>query len=371
MWVLIKLSLVIVGFFVRYLRNPNSKLPEDRVFVNGDTIHYRQKKHKGTINSTTFEILLPTHAYFKLTEESWVDRLLKGMGFSEELQTRDENFDRHIYIASDSEAVQRALRSSQEARDLISKLFRRGCKNIAGDGKRVSFHFKGDLSLERGVHNLISELKQTLLSLSIRARSIFDDSFFYKALLIESVIYSLGIAGALGAIQIFIISRYGDLHLNAWDLVRPGLAFAAFLFISVMAFVVFFMRGSSRGHRIIVESALVLCFGVPTAGIDMIGDFNMSADNSRPIKIRCKIVELRKQEHRGRRGRTYYTYHLRPQRMNPGTIEKVEGIEVPYSIQISSDNYHAAFGRKYVTLNIGRGALGVPWYRSMRFDYME
>jgi hypothetical protein len=122
------------------------------------------------------------------------------------------------------------------------------------------------------------------------------------------------------------------------------------------------MRGSSRGHRIIVESAIVLVLGLPVAGIQVVGDSNRALDDAPPALVTRTIGYCEVREHRGRRGRRWYSYHvwLAP------AVEHPAGPSLPAEIEVTRSICNRAAAGDAIELEIGPGRWSIPWYRSIR-----
>lgn len=74
-----------------------------------------------------------------------------------------------------------------------------------------------------------------------------------------------------------------------------------------------------------------------------------------------EILTAEKREHRGRRGRTWYTYHLQL-----ADTREPASIEVPGWLSVDRSVWAAAARGRLLELRIGQGWLGHPWYRELR-----
>ena len=89
------------------------------------------------------------------------------------------------------------------------------------------------------------------------------------------------------------------------------------------------------------------------------GELNKNLDRAAPVEVVADITRIYEQEHRGRRGRRYYTYHIDIDLLSESPFE------IPLHIEISHKNYRALSEAKKVRLSIGRGYLDYPWYRAL------
>jgi hypothetical protein len=234
----------------------------------------------------------------------------------------------------------------------------------------------GDLELLRRVHAASAGLEDIV-------HSRLRDRFLWKALVVEGVVWS--IAGyAIGAV-VELAVRKEDYHLDASAVAWTGLAAAGVALAVLLAVIALALRGSSRGHRIIVESAIVLLLGLPTTAIQVVGDTNRALDDAPGIRFARVVAECEVQVHTGRRGRKSYSYHLhlRPPgaalsdderrvldelELPPGVVVPPPeaprgGPELPGDIEITRELCDVAHAGATVELELGPGLCGLPWNR--------
>jgi hypothetical protein len=137
-----------------------------------------------------------------------------------------------------------------------------------------------------------------------------------------------------------------------------GLGLAATLFIAIFLW----LRNSSRGHRLIVESAIGLILGFPVAGIQVVSDLNRELDHGEPQIVRRQIINKGSQAHRGKGG-GYTTYHLR---LAPPA--KPEEPMIPDWLQVNQKLYNGATPQSSLRVEVAPGWLGVRWYRRMSIE---
>jgi len=133
-----------------------------------------------------------------------------------------------------------------------------------------------------------------------------------------------------------MIAHREDYHVRPHDVIPVGLAAAAGMFAILLGLIVLWMRGSSRGHRVIVESALVLLLGLPVTGIQIVGDTNRALDDAPSERI-TRAVQQCEAERRGP--------------------------DLPRSIETTRDVCRAAYAHGEIELEIGPGRWRLPWFR--------
>lgn len=358
MWILLKIFVALFAFLARYSTKSFQTWGTEEKNHNGESYLEKIKRTKNSVASTSFGFPSKGKTLFKITKESFWDRMAKTIGLAVEFQTGDRHFDEHYYLACDSEGLQKAIQEDVGIRDLVHGLFQAGCQSIAGDGTHLWVKFPYDRSDDQDAINRSMEFNRSFNELRSKITRKFFDPFAAKALMIEAIVWSIAGYAWFAYPQFFIFRE--DVHLAQYPIMRDGLLAGVLLALSLVSIIVFFLRGSSRGHRIIVESIFLLALSIPVSGIQLVTDINTNLDRSEPWIVRSKIERVYEQEHRGRRGRRYYTYHMDIQ---PVAHDKVD---VPLSIQVSSSDYRKLQQAGMVEIEIGQGRLKHPWFKAIR-----
>ena len=366
MWILIKIIFLFIAFFLRIFakfwplmagRIIESKIISGtnvKIIIHGD----RSSTEGTTTEGTTLLLDFPCRSIFRLSQETNIDRYFKKIGFSVEIQTGDKNFDKHIYIESDSPAFSDEIKRDENSRKLIMGLFNQGCKYIRCDGKSLFIYFDSDRRKDSPVHKAVDLLLQ-LRDLDQKWIGFFRDPFAIKALLIEAVIWSLGVYGIIGFYELFFLRP--DRYLDAMPLAVTGIFIGIVGAVILLTMVFLLLRGSSRGHRIVIESALVLSLAFPVGGIQFLSDINTELDQQPSILIERKIRTTEKRN-LGTRRSPYCSYLLYLDH-----TDKRELLEIYPEIEIESDAYTAAQNATHVMIEIGPGRFNFPWFRSFKF----
>ena len=370
MWILIKIIFLFIAFFLRIFAKfwplMAGRVIESKIISGTNVkiiIHGHRSStedgHRSSTEGTTLLLDFPCRSIFRLSQETNIDRYFKKIGFSVEIQTGDKNFDKHIYIESDSTAFSDEIKRDENSRKLIMGLFNQGCKYIRCDGKSLSIYFDSDRSKDSPVHKAVDLLLQ-LRDLDQKWIGFFRDPFAIKALLIEAVIWGLGVYGILGFYEWFFLR--GDRHVDGIALFVIGIFIGIVGAVILLTMVFLVLRGSSRGHRIVIESALVLSLAFPVGGIQFLSDINTELDQQPSILIERKIRTTEKRNHGRFKRERYYTYHLYLDH-----TDKRELLEIYPEIEIESDAYTAAQNATHVMIEIGPGRFNFPWFRSFKF----
>lgn len=363
MWILFKFAAALFAFIYRWFHRRDSidPKPDLAVTVNGITCHVTPHVHKGRTIKTVLNLDLNCSAIFKLSRETKWDGLFKSLGLSTEIQTGDPNFDQLIYITCDSSAFALELKSDESARKKITDLFQAGATHIEGDGKLLLVTFPGDMTAQLAVKHLAIELRHSLSDIDLNFRGHGRDPFVYKAIAIECLIYSLGAYAFTSYLEWRIMEQ--TLHLDMLGLASRGLGLGILLTILLLGLIVLLLKGSSRGHRILVESALVLGLSLPISGISLFGDANTTFDKGSPTWVKRGIYRTYSVLHRGRKGTTWHTYHMMLKEP-----EASETIPIPGTIQISIENYRKAQNKEFVSIELMPGYFGFAWIRTIEIQ---
>jgi hypothetical protein len=365
MWLVIRLVLVALGFAIR--QRQRRSLPASTGRFQG--VAYFETR---TGNSFTIGMQRRSPTWVRLHAESAIDRLCKWLGIANELQTGDPGFDDKVYVTCDHPHVHAVLRKSRQLRNAVVAALDGGFSWIRFDGATVRMcrEVKGgpegdDLRLLKAVWAAAGVLDQPL-------PSRLADRFLWKALVIEGAIWSL--AGyAIGAWLQYV---FADEVYHLWDddVAWLGGLVAAATFVVLLAAIVLWMRGSSRGHRVIVESAFVLVLGLPLAANQLVSDSNRALDTAPSLLVQDTKVDCEHRMHRGKGGRISYTYHLHLAGTRAGP-EQAHGeaaqagaksvqLRLPAEIRVPEQLCRQTGTR--VDFEIGPGRWGIPWYREIK-----
>lgn len=364
MLVLTKIIILLSAFFFRFnKKNWNFllgvKRPLEEISPNlKGSISVRKSK-----NCETSRVYLhfPCKVQFKLSRESIFDSIFKFLGVSQEVQTNDSLFDKRIYIACDSFSLKKELITDAITRKLILDLFSNDCVSILCDGEELEFTFVGSSSIDSQALLKVSLIYQQMMEMKSPKKGWSSDPFNFKILLIESIVWSIGAYAVIAFFEIGGSNPYLD-HASA---IKIGLLTGLILaFIFLFSFF-YLVRGSSRGHRVLIESFFLLLFALPQSGIAIVDDINTSLDKSDPILFTADVAALRESSVWRRR---FSLYHV-------DLVEhrKSSDLRLPGSLKIDVSTYVRLKSTKQVTLVVRRGFLGLPWVQniegSLESDY--
>jgi hypothetical protein len=193
-----------------------------------------------------------------------------------------------------------------------------------------------------------------------------SDRFVWKALFAESVIWSIA---AYGWTSYFAWTfSLTQLHLNQFALIRNGIILGIFAMVVLCGCVAFLFKGSSRGHRILIESFLVLTLSLPVGGIGMFHDINTGLGEQKATVIEAKVTLLEEKIHRKRSNKIKKSYHL-----DIDQNSYLSSYELKKNWKISFEQFQSIGQAQFVKFTIKPGYLGEPWIQSIepstKLDY--
>jgi hypothetical protein len=289
--------------------------------------------------------------WFRLTREAHLDRFFKAIGMAREAETGDREFDRLVYVAGDHPAVHQLLRQSAPARAAIRAVLAAGFVRISSNGACLTLEHPEARGPTADELKLLVPLRAALVKWEGPGSSRFLDRFQWKVVAVEAAVWSI-VAYAAGSVIDRLFNRE-DYHVQLMPLVQRGLIAALLLFLFLFTAIAMFLRRSSRGHRILVESALLLALGLPVAGVQVVSDLNRALDGGDEVVVTRRIEDVEKET--GRRRPTSYYLHL--------TSGPPEPIDLPPTIQVEEAVFSQAWPGAVAAFHVGPGWLGVPWYR--------
>lgn len=369
MWVLARFGFAALVFIFRALWRRKGV---DQSIHYRDTRRVTRAKHTTTgprgdrqrvITKIYWGLALKTPLVFALTREGWWDRVWKALGLATEVETGDAGFDRKIYVAGDHPALHRLLTEDAGLRERIVNLFSRGAVRIFSDGghlwvesAELAYPSDRDLNELYGIYVALRDGGPT------RGHWLLD-RFLWKAVMVEAAVWSVALYGVPamveGLYREYVLGE-AQRYLDLWALAQPGLGLAAVAFVVLMGVIIVWLHGSSRGHRIIAESVVVLGLGLPFSAIEVISDVNISHDTSAPRQLEYRVVDKWKSGGSGRgtqqgRRRTAENFFLELAPVTAGAPAVRPYLHVPAA------TYHRVEKGGVVRITSREGRLNIPW----------
>lgn len=355
MWILFRILVAVGAFIYRLI---NRFLPKYTTKEYSNTPLYTSNYKKGEqIFAHKAGFSLKSNFIFKFSKETSTDKFFKKTGLSTEFSTGDKSFDKKVYIASDHPQFHLLIKKNKEIRNTILELFSLGIDSVFADGKIIWITKKEGYPVNKEL-GLLLYLQSRLSKLIPQTPGILKDKFVIRTILIEALIWSLLAYAISGSYTYYSYSKYSDLYPDVLKLIILGLGIALIIFMALFGLIFILLKGSSKGHRIIIESGIVLILALPANGIIITSDLNINLDSQKADIIYTEIMDIEIIEHPRTRTRNWYSYHL---------IVNNRNNILPTSIQINYAKYKEAIQSKKAEFHIGKGWLGIPWYKDIIF----
>jgi hypothetical protein len=342
-WILFRIAIALIAFLARCI-GPIFR-PKAAGSYGSQPWYKKVSKSKGG-KVTSFTIGMPLDApfIFRLQREESSDRWFKSMGLAHEFQTGDA-FDEAIYIACDHPALHRVLKEKAAAREWIVKVLDAGYTRVSGDGRvvwieRPAIEEPNDTDVAR-----LSALRASLADMRPDLKR-HREPFNARVVAVEALTWSLFAYAAVGLFEYLVEP---DMYVESRALVLPGLGVALALLAGLLALVAYFLKGSSRGSRILIESAILLVLAAPIAGMQLLDDLNRGLDRSQPV-----VETWNGTDKWATKRRRSSSYHL-------ALVKRGESRQ----LLVEGGVYSRAKVGQPVRLHIAKGALGYRWYQAI------
>jgi hypothetical protein len=351
MWIVLRLVALVLAFAARQFSWAR-KREDNNVFQD---IPYGEhtSTHKGKVTRFEFSVPLETGLVFVMTTEGAGDRFFKGLGLTEEFQTGDETFDHRVYVGSDHPVLLRVLQGSSEFRTTVSDFLAQGFQRIWSDGHRLFVVSKEIQSAGVWIPRL-ARLKKAIEASAKTAGGRLSDPFAARVLLVEGVIWSLAAYAVVAFVPMF--DEVGS-HLDTYRVISYGLGLSLATFGALLGGVVLVLQRSSRSHRVLVESGVLLAVSLPIIGVQTVVDINRRLDRAPVLSMEASVQEKWTRVTRRRKGGTRTHYHAR--------IHSRGEVVLPPDLEVPSRIYYSLSPGANVGVEIGQGRLGLRYFRSV------
>lgn len=353
MWILLRLVVSGIGFAIRYLTRQSRKLP----LSSFSGISYSEQifRSKGRVTGYRLSVPLESGVVFVLTREGGFDRWSKALGLSVEFQTGDPDFDRRVYVACDHPFFCRSLKENCKTREAVDLLLSGGFRRVWSDGKWL--HASSDRVQEHSKFvPLLDTLKEGVSHAEAGMARRTSDDFAWRVLLVEALLWAM--AGYAGASLLELITAPQDVHLDQSRLIWLGLGLSAVVGCGLIGLIVVFLQRSSRSHRVLWESSLLLLFSLPVFGIQGVSDVNRGGDQSPSVEMQVRVERKWTTVHRRRRGRRSVQHYASFRPESPG-------IPFPNRVRVTSTLYQSLPENQTIPVELGQGRLGLHYFRKI------
>lgn len=330
-------------------------------YIGNDSFDFQEVRYKEHLHLVRFGTRgVPAGLHFRVRAERLHDRFFKWLGVTTEIQTRDAEFDRKLYVESDSRAVAILLKRNAKLRSALVNIFvyakarrlRRMRLRCADRRLWLEFTPKAEHELF-AVKTYLGPLLQAVSS-GLRC---FDLPTEYRR---DRFVRRAAVALAFSTGTLFLGAVGLGRSMGLTDILDPGLLFLACLIpallLTVGGIVVLlgWLAASSRAHTVIVEFALVGGVGLWLGTYALAREADMEFD----FHAANRVVTAIHTEHKiskGRRGSTYHHYYLHCMDWRRGH----EGERL--SMEIAASDYQRLQNMHEAAISVRPGLLGFDW----------
>jgi len=327
----------------------------------------QEVRNKNKLVMVRIGVDTPKPFNFVVRHERFHDRMFKWIGVTLELQTKDAEFDRKLFVESDARGVAILLRRNPELRKALvaisaiakSNRLRRMRVRCLHGRLWVEFRPK-DESVVYGVTQalvpLLHELKNGITAHRFTVEEL-RDPFVWRAaavLALSTASLALGVYGLLrSAFGRTDIIDSGSLFTAC---AVPGVFAAGCVLITVM----WWLGSTSRAHTVMCEFILVGGAGFILSTYALAREANIDFDFGAAETVVLSNVRAEHKVSRGRRGRRHHHYYLHTADWRPNHAGE------HLRLEISEANYHTLANTKEAVVYVHRGALGFEWIEQIR-----
>ena len=284
MWVIIRFFglLLLWNNWLKFKKKRYEKAASDKHKVDDKEVLVYFEKKFCSEKKTYIGIELKRESFFKIHPETASDRWFKSVGMSTELQTGDSGFDKKVYLESDAPSFVNELGNDVFARETVLSLFKSGVTKIVCEKDWLEVHLDGERRDTDEIQHLLVSFGKWLDLIPSRKYSLFKDPFFFKALSAEFIFTGIAFYAAIEFIR---YTFYGLPDIDTHILYSHAIKFTLLSFAILIPFNFSLLKGSSRGHRLILENMFYILLGVPLACFYLVSDANRAWDKSEIANI--------------------------------------------------------------------------------------
>jgi hypothetical protein len=330
--------------------------------LSNPPVLYNVLRHKKKLVSVWLGTTVTDTLCFRIRREKYFDRVAKVLGIATEFQTGDRKFDAHAYVLCEDQRLLRALAVDKELRQAVSDLIARGSSVRCNAGhvwvefpaRAVANRNGDDLSI---VQALATEFAATLETLRARLVAIRADGwrserdpyaarerFFYitAALLVVLALVMFFWSMGLGFPRALLFDNAERLAVNT-------LAAGAAIFVAAA---VYWFRGTSRLHLVLLEILLTMAPAAWYVGRTWYAEQNIRQDHSARQEEIIRVVN-----HYSTRSRRSTNYYI--------VLERWPDSRIETKLEIRHSLYARTARGECVKVGYHRGRYGDPWVDSI------
>lgn len=353
MWILFRIVILCAGFYLRYANVFRKRFDFKAKLHSRTGYSIVDSKHKGKTVEYCLAVELKSDTVFKISRETKANRILKAAGFASEIQTGDTAFDGQYYVGSDHRIFNQALCGDSTIRNLIHDIITKNpsVDSIICDGQALYVTSKTEIDPHDDIVEMLQKFSEKIKSFASTSRfQAYNDPYFYKLLVFESVFWALLGYAFEAYIELMIADRL--VLYSPFKVFIPGFV-TGLAIAGLLGFLFFkFFQDSARSHYILIGNLTLVLIGSPFWGTKTFVDLNRLFDKSAVQAETIRIVRKEVRVHRSNKGGTSYTYHFHL------STPDASGRK---ALQVSTDVFASAEQGNEVEIKSRSGAFGYPY----------
>lgn len=277
------------GYFI-YKRIDSSWKGISAYTTDKQPFQYQKNHHKNKLQSLLISVAAPVGYDFIIKREGVLESLAKGLGISKEVQIGVEEFDSHVYVASDDELFHQVLASHEGVRAALLEIVRYlnngyNFRSMRCNGGRLWVKLKPGKDI--GVADMGSEFVELVGYLHRVANALPDtppagrerwrDPFVLKAALLLALCTALFINGMVHSARLVYTTQPSlvDVSPVVRDALMLGGAIVFFMVVALFAL----LGRSARTHLVLIEIFTIGAVGAVSSSFVELRDMNMEFDS--------------------------------------------------------------------------------------------
>ncbi|MBD8525287.1 hypothetical protein [Pseudomarimonas arenosa] len=360
MWFAIGLLTISVSAWLMYSWRRANQWKGQSAEHEGVRYQYSISKHKGRVQLIRLGLICQTGMHFQLKRESWLDRLFKSLGLSEEQQLNRLQFDENVYVVSDDRRLSYVLKQKSQLHEVLGRFFDGRVlqgfkiKKLWCRGERLWIEAAPASSMkECSPQPLAAEVVPVLRELAGLLASTAPpgsgahDGFIVKALLLTAISAALAINAAIQLLHT-AIPKF-PVVIDLAQLNATAAALGAGLLLALLGACVFLLGRTSRSHIVLIELLLVGGFGAFGSAFTSLRDYNIEFDRASPALVSATVAD-RYSRRCGKRSTCYYVQ-----------LSGAPLLGDKQRLKVDRSRFNDFMPGTEVMIKLHPGALGVRW----------
>lgn len=253
---------------------------------------YEYEYFEGAKNSPAFlkvRIAGLARTRFCITKERAFDRVSKLIGLSDEIQTRDPEFDRDFYIQAERGDCPPGFFTDDQKRRTVREIFALGFTSVGSADGKLEAQWKPFVPREDFAPSVIAETVAKLVAFRGEAPTVPGTPMSAE----RRGLKSAWAAALLGATVVAMLGPAWYPPLDGWDLFIWSMKYSTTAMLILLFLAVARLRGRSTAHRELLAILIASVIGFPLGGWGTAAILNGYLDASPPLRHVAQVVDKR------------------------------------------------------------------------------